>query len=94
MTLTTLALAPKLDLHALDGVREQILDLRGQDVALDAQDVTHFGALSVQLIRSAALSWASSRHRLSLVNVTPDGMEQLRLLGFTPETLTQAEGTT
>lgn len=86
-----ITLEPRLDLQAVTPLVDVLRTRRGSDLALDAGDVTHIGALAVQALRSAARSWAADGHSLTLENATPELTEQLSLLGFTPETLTQWE---
>lgn len=49
------------------------------------------GALAVQVIRAAARSWAEDGHRLSFAGPSNEVVDQLALLGFTPDTLTRWE---
>jgi len=87
-------LGAKLDQRALDGMRDDILAHRGDDLTLDCQEVTHFSALSIQLLRSAARSWAEDGHKLQLSNLSNETVDELFLLGFTPDSVTQWEATT
>lgn len=89
MSDTTLLLAPKLDFKSAPELAKSILDLQGKDLRLDATHVSHFGTMGVQVVRAAARSWAESGHDLSLINASDDCSDQLSLLGFTPETVTQ-----
>lgn len=91
MTQTSLHLAPRLDLRAIGPLRKDILCHRGADLALDAGEVEHLGALAVQLIRSAARTWAEDGHTLVLDNASTDLADQMGLLGFAPETITRWE---
>lgn len=86
--IATLALDPKLDLRAASPLRDEILAKAGADLVLDAGEVRQIGALALQVIRSAAKSWAETGHSLSLANASTDLADQLALLGFTPETVT------
>lgn len=91
MRQTSLHLPPRLDLKAVGALQNQILSQRGTDLALDAGEVEHLGALAAQLIRSAARTWAEDGHALALNGASTDLAEQLALLGFTPATITQWE---
>ena len=89
--MTSLELANRLDLCAVGALQSEILAHRGGDLALDARKVEHLGALALQLVRSAARTWAEDRHVLVFENASPDLADQLVLLGFTPETVTRWE---
>ena len=84
-----LRLAPKLDQKAAIALAEDLRARRGADLGLDAGDTTHVGTLAVQVILAAARSWSGDGHALRLVNVSDACVDQLSLLGFTPETLVQ-----
>ena len=58
-------------------------------LGLDAAATTHVGTLAIQTILAAARSWARDGHSLKLVNVSDTCVDQLGLLGFTPETLVE-----
>jgi chemotaxis protein CheX len=81
----------KLDLRAAGPLASALLDHRGADLALDASGVRQIGALSLQVIRAAARSWAQDGYSLTFKGPSTDLADQLVLLGFTPETLTQWE---
>ena len=91
MSDAVLMLDPRLDLKAAAGLVESILTHQGKDLVLDAGHVSHFGAMGIQVLRSAARTWAESGNALSMINASDDCADQLCLLGFTPETLTQWE---
>ena len=91
MSNATLTLDPRLDFKAAAGLADSILTHQGKDLALDAAHVSHFGAMGVQVLRAAARSWAESGHQLTLINASEDCADQLCLLGFSPETVTQWE---
>jgi|LULE01.1.fsa_nt_gb chemotaxis protein CheX len=87
----TLFLPGKLDLRAAGPLRAALLSERGADLVLDAAQVNHLGALSLQVIRAAAKTWSEAGHSLTLTNVSTDLADQLALLGFSPATLTRWE---
>ncbi|HCQ66146.1 MAG TPA: hypothetical protein DIU07_13780 [Rhodobacteraceae bacterium] len=91
MKMTSLELANRLDLRAVGQLQREILARRGADLALDAGKVEHLGALALQLVRSAARTWAEDGHVLAFDNASTDLADQLVLLGFTPETVTRWE---
>ena len=84
-----LRLAHKLDQKAAIALAEDLRERRGADLGLDASATTHIGTLATQTILAAARSWARDGHSLKLVNVSDTCVDQLRLLGFTPETLVE-----
>ncbi|MGH1369154.1 MAG: STAS domain-containing protein [Maritimibacter sp.] len=91
MTLATVTLEPKLDLRAASELRSALLDLKGQDVVLDAVNVDHFGALALQVVRAASKTWAEAGASFGIENVSSDLSDQLTLLGYTPDNLTTWE---
>lgn len=91
MTHATLKLEPKLDLRAAAELRTDLLALKGQDVSLDASEVSHVGALAVQVVRAAAKTWSETGSSLSFDLAGSDLCDQLSLLGYSPETLTTWE---
>lgn len=86
-----LELAPRLGLKAARPLHRALLARRGDDLTLDASKVEHLGALAVQVIRSAARTWAEDGHVLTIEKASTDLVDQLVLLGFTPGTVTQWE---
>lgn len=91
MSGTNLTLDAKLDLRAADPLKENILTNRGQDLTLDAKEVTQLGALCLQVIRSAAKTWAQDGKTLTFSNASLECAEQLNLLGFNSETISKWE---
>jgi len=87
----TLTLEPRLDLRAVAPLAEALGAARGADLVLDAGAVIQIGALALQVIRSAARSWAEDGHSLRFENASTDLEDQLVLLGHNPETLTRWE---
>lgn len=91
MNSATLLLAPKLDLREVGTLRDQLLEHRGNDLVLDAKELNQIGALSVQVLRSAAKTWQADGKSLSFQNASNDCDDQLKLLGFSAETICQWE---
>ena len=83
------SLPPKIDLPAAAPLAAELRGRLGADVTLDAAGVTQIGALCTQVIASAAISLAAAGHRLTIVNTSDRVVEQLRHLGFTPESLSE-----
>lgn len=84
-----LQLSAKLDQKAAIALADELRELRGSDLCLDAQATTHIGTLAIQTFIAAARSWADDGHSLKLINVSDACVDQLSLLGFTPETLVE-----
>lgn len=84
-------LAPRLDTAQAGAMATSILQHAGQDLALDASEVTHVGAMGLQVMRAAAKSWQASGHTLTISGLSNDCTDQLQLLGFSPESLCQWE---
>ena len=82
-------LPAKLDQKAAIALADDLRARRGADLGLDAGETTHFGTLAVQAMVSAARSWASDGHKLTIFNVSDACVDQLSLLGLTPETLVE-----
>ena len=83
----TVALPARLDMNGAAALAETLRGMVDTDVALDAAATRHFGALGVQTIHAAAIAWAAAGRRVSLGGVCDAALDQLSLLGFTPETL-------
>lgn len=92
MTARVIKLDERLDLRAAAPLAEALGGARGEALVLDAGAVDQIGALAVQVIRSAAQSWALDGQALSFANASTDLVDQLQLLGFDPAGLTRWEG--
>jgi chemotaxis protein CheX len=84
-----LKLSQKLDQKAAFALADELRARRGADLGLDASATTHIGTLAIQVILAGARSWARDSRSLKLVNVSDACVDQLGLLGFTPETLVE-----
>jgi chemotaxis protein CheX len=82
-----LSLAPKLDLKGATALADELRDKRGSDLVLDAARTKHIGAMGVQVLLSAAATWAEDGRALSMADVSDACVDQLHLLGFSPERL-------
>ena len=92
MTKAVVHLSERLDMQNARPLAAAILDQAGQDLELDASNVAHFGALGIQVVRSAAKSWARSGHSLVISGLSNDCADQIQLLGFSPDNLCEWEG--
>ena len=57
------------------------------DLSLDMSEVKHFGALCMQVIIAAATSAKANGRKLSIINPSDRVVEQMRVMGMTPETI-------
>lgn len=64
--MTRLALAARLDLSAAEPLAAALRAHGGADLVIDASGVSHLGALGLQLLGAAALSWRAAGHRLRI----------------------------
>ncbi len=87
MSEAVLTLPPRLETAGATALRDQVLTFAGRDLELDASEVTHIGALGLQVIRAAAKSWASDGKALTITGLSNDCVDQIQLLGFSPETI-------
>ncbi|MWB77437.1 STAS domain-containing protein [Pseudooceanicola sp. 216_PA32_1] len=86
-----LLLPPRLDLPAAAPLAQAFRERLGADIAVDASQVTHLGALCLQVLLSAAITARRRGHALRLIAISDRAAQQLAQMGFTPDTL--AEGT-
>jgi chemotaxis protein CheX len=82
----TLELTEALDPRAAKSLLATLLELGGQDLAIDASKAPRLGASCLQVLLSAARAWKAEGHSLTLARASPRFIDDLRLLGFTPET--------
>ncbi|MBT9383256.1 STAS domain-containing protein [Pseudooceanicola sp. CBS1P-1] len=85
-----LVLPPKLDLPAAGPLAEALRARLDGDLEVDAGEVTHLGALCLQVLLSAATSLRAGGHAMTIRHASDRLLEQMSQMGFTPETL--AEG--
>ena len=83
----TLELAEALDLPEATNLAASLLKLVGEDLEIDARKVQRLGASCLQVLLSAARTWKAESTSLTLVHGSERFIDDLRLLGFTPETL-------
>ena len=81
----SLRLDARLDLPAAAALLASLRDNTGQEVALDFSDVRHLGAICLQVLISAARSARAQGRSLRLLNVSDRVVEQMRVMGVTPE---------
>ncbi len=83
----TLVLPEALDLPAAVNLAASLLKLVGEDLEIDAGKVQRLGASCLQVLLSAARTWKAESTSLTLAHGSERFIDDLRLLGFTPETL-------
>lgn len=82
-------LAPKLDLAAASDLKTLLSEQKEDEVVLDFSEVKHLGALCLQVLVSAASTLNAENRKLSMLNVSERVVDQLRVMGMTPETVSE-----
>lgn len=80
-------LAQILDLKAAAPLAESLLQMRGSDLTIDASDVEQMGGQCLQVLLSAQATWRADETALHITNPSAEFVENLRLLGMSPEDL-------
>jgi chemotaxis protein CheX len=83
-------LASKLDLAAASALLATLREHDRDEVVLDMEDVKHFGALCMQVILVAASDAEARNGKISMTNVSDRVIDQMRVMGMTPETITRS----
>lgn len=83
-----IVLAPKLDLAAASALMTTLKQHDEGEVILDLSEVKHFGALCMQTIMCAANEAAAQGRSLAFINASDRVVDQMRVMGMTPETIT------
>lgn len=86
-----IVLPPRLDLSVVTKLYADLKDRAQQDVVLDLAEVTHLGALGLQLLIASARQAQETGKALSLDNVNDHVLDQMRLLGTCPETILEGQ---
>lgn len=74
----------RLGLSDAEPLANRLRSIRGDDVEIDASQVTHLGSLCQQVLLSAASEWHGSGHEFKLTNPTEACIDQLALCGLSP----------
>jgi chemotaxis protein CheX len=82
-------LGAKLDLPAASILATQLKECTEQEVVLDMSQVRHLGALCLQVMLAAATSAVKDGRRLVCVNASDRVIDQLRVMGMTPEMISE-----
>ncbi|WP_295314222.1 STAS domain-containing protein [Roseobacter sp.] len=77
----------RLDLSAAAGLATALRDRTEPEVIVDLSEVRHMGALCLQILIAAATSAQKDGRSLSLINASDRVIDQLRVMGMTPETI-------
>lgn len=85
----TIKLGAKLDLPAASVLVTDLKKCKAQEVVLDMSDVRHLGALCLQVMIAAATSALEEGRRLVCVNASDRVIDQLRVMGVTPEMISE-----
>ncbi len=80
-------LADVLDQGKAEGLRAEILAHRQKDVVVDASTVTRPGTLCLQVLLSAAKSWAADGRSFRITRASPAFTEAMGTLGISPAQL-------
>ncbi|MFK7745278.1 MAG: STAS domain-containing protein [Roseobacter sp.] len=84
-----IVLAPKLDLAASSALLSTLNAHKSEDVVVDLSDVKHLGALCMQVLLAAATTAQASGKSFSLTNTSDRVLEQMRVMGMTPEAISR-----
>ena len=88
---TPITLAPKLDLAAASALLVTLREQDESEVVLDMSDVKHFGALCLQVVLAASREAAVQERTITMTNVSDRVIDQMRVMGMTPETITRGQ---
>jgi len=91
---TTICLSERLDYQAVDPLLSEVRAAGDAPLVFDGANVRHIGALALQVLLSTVKTRASAGHETSLTHASDAFVDGLRLMGFTPETLTNMEAWT
>ncbi|WP_380051947.1 STAS domain-containing protein [Falsihalocynthiibacter sp. SS001] len=74
----------RLGLPEAEPLAQRLRAARGDDVAVDAAQVTHLGVLCQQVLLSAAAEWHAAGRSFKIVNPSDDCVDHLALCGLSP----------
>jgi len=80
-------LAPKLDLAAASALLTSLSSHDAPELVIDMSQVKHLGALCLQVLLAAAKTSNSQNRTMTLTNTSDRVIDQMRLMGMTPETI-------
>jgi chemotaxis protein CheX len=76
-----LTLPPALDIASVQGLKDQLLALRGRPVTLDASGVDRVGGLGLQVLLAARATWAADQQALTLADPSDGFLAGLSIMG-------------
>jgi len=80
----------RLDFGAAPELKAEIIGQIGNDLDVDASNVSHMGTLCLQILIAASNDWAKSGQKFNLISPSDTCLTQLSLHGFSPDTLSGA----
>ena len=83
-----ITLQERLDFGAVTPLKTTILERAGQDLEIDASQVTHMGTLCLQVLIAAANDWKQAGKTFQIISPSETCKTQLALHGFSPDTIT------
>lgn len=86
-----LKLPEVLDLNAANRLHEQVLAHKGENIDVDASDVSRLGAQCVQVLLSAVQSWRADDQSFKVAQASNAYIKTLQLLGISDESLLPKE---
>jgi len=81
----------RLDYQSVPPLLSELKAIDDDEVVIDAGQVRHLGALSLQVLLSTIKTRHEAGKSTRITNVSDNCVDLLGLFGFTPETLTQPE---
>lgn len=82
-----ITLKDRLDFGAAPDLKAEIIGQVGNDLRIDASEVTHMGTLCLQILIATSTDWARQGLKFELNSPSDACVTQLSLHGFSPETL-------
>ncbi len=82
----TLRLPARMNYAAADELSEAFEHLRDSPIEVDASEVTHLGAIGLQVLMAARTQWQLDGVLFRLTGSSPAFTDSLRLLGVPPDT--------
>ena len=84
-----LKLSSRLDLSAASDLKTSLVKVSGNNVILDFSEVKVLGALCLQVIIAASRAAKANDLEFSLINLSERVEDQLRIVGVTPQDLSE-----
>ena len=87
----SLSLDPALGYAGAGALKDQLLQLSGKNLTLDASNVEHLGASCLQVLLSAMKTWREGGLDFEITNTSEQFEECLGRLGFPSSTFARGE---